>query len=1078
MRSILLYIVNGKDEEYYRILLLSAFGFSLGIFGATYLVASETLFISRLNTETDAPIAFFFQGIFGAFVSFLFIILQRSFNYQSVARISMLVCLAMIWVLTLVSYFQHGSSPEWVIFTSFVIYKPILALTLIIFWGVFGRIFSLRAFKRLASGIDSGLSLSSIVAFFTIPFAKVLFGEHLENFFWVSSFALSISFACLLLLCKLPFEGTQPKIDLVLDPKSTGAYSLRKSRYIRLLSLFVVCSVLTAAIVDYNFLNVSKVQFPKETDLTNFLSFFSALVVITGFVIQVFLNDRILELYGTRASLLILPLFLLIYAVIVTLMYWSFGQELMRIDIFLFLFVFTALSKLFTDALRDSLESPTLKLFFLPIPVKFRFNVQTFIEGFVKEMGILVSGLCLIGLGALGIVDWVVFTHLLFVVIAVWAIATYSTYGQYRKILTQILSSNQVKSQSAAGNNFNIRVFLTKQLENQPVKNTILLLKLIERIDPALLETIAETYTRYKFDPQVKLFLLEQIERNTLFGAYETLQKQVSREQNQAVLDKIKQVLTKIDYALDLAQDWAKINEMLLSESIDDRLLIAQLMSKAHSDKTYKVLPLLLKDASYDVRVAALTSCGQAQIEEILPLVADALDDIGFENQAISALIDYGEMSLPTLEKLFYLQETSQNTRLDIIRTAGFIGGKKAIEFLLKKLNYPDRKVGHEVLYSLSRCSWQAKANTTSAGIILNFLETKIETYWWNSLAIEELEDKKENEPVRWALKDETEQNLEDIFLYLTLLYDKKSVALVKENIESGTDDGISYAMELLDIFLSEDLKRRLIPVLENIPWSEKYKKLTAYYHRDRYNSEQLLENILLRDFNEMGKFAKSAALFSLASNESVRGISNSIASLFFADNELLHQSAAYCMAVKDYDYFRQACKRIAPERAKKTLQLISEIVLQPYNFERRSLIFEKILFLKQIPATKSISAEYLAEMAILIKEEFWDKGDWLSKKDTFRNLPIYILVSGSVMAIEDGKPIYTFEKGELINEVFYTKFDLSQVDLLVCEPSHLYRISSSLFFENMTDSYRLTEQIVNNSLFFATKGLEVAQIQ
>jgi hypothetical protein len=1073
MRKILLYIVRGEDDEFYRILLLSVFGFCLGVFGATYLVASETLFISRLDPETNAPSAFVFQGVFGSLVAFSFIFLQRRFSYKYVSIITVLVCMTLIWSLTLVAYFQEGQSPKWVIFISFVIYKPILAVMSIVFWGICGRIFGLRAFKRLAGGIDSGLSLSSIICFFSIPFVKPLFGSHLENFFWVSSLALSGAFVSIALLSREKFEGEKTQIDLsnaaVAD---SGSYSLRRSRYIRFLSLFVFCSVLAATIIDYSFLSVSKTQFPAESDLTDFLSFFSALVITLGFVIQVFLNDKILELYGIKASLLILPLMLLINAIIVTAMSLYFGEEMENINIFLFLFVFTAVSKLFTEAMRDALESPTLKLFFLPIPVRYRFNVQTFVEGFVKESAMLISGVTLLGLTALGFVNFVWFIYFLYIVLVLWAFSLYQMYGHYRKILTQVLASNQMKSESAAANFFNIRNLFAKKLEKKPHHIAIAVLKIVERVDQALLENIAESYPAYKFDKPTKLYLLSRISKKMLYDAVSTLKDQLKKEKDEEVLLAISQTLNQLEQALSIGQDPELLKQMAYSGNVSDRLFAAQVISEVYSDKNHSILPALLHDNDHEVRAAALHSCGQAKIEEFLPLVVDALGDIGFENESISALVDYGEKALPALEKRFYLKETSQNTRLDIIRTVGFVGGTKAIDFLLKKFNYSDRKAWHEILYSLSRCGWVAQTDTTTGAIILNFLETKIGSYLWNSLALEEIEKKPSTEPLFSALKDEMEQNLEDIYLYLGLIYDKKSVALVRENMETGTDEAIGYATELLDVFLDEDLKRRLIPILDGISVQEKYRRLSPYYFRDKYSAVGVLENILLRDFNEMGSFAKSCALYAIANENSIP-LSHSIVSLFFAGNELLHQSAAYCIAVKDFDFFLNVCKRISPERAKKIQKTISEIVLQDYNSLERKLIFEKILFLRQIPATNGILGEDLAHLAVNVKEEFYKQSEFISTAEKFSRLPIYIIVSGRIHAIQNRQIIHTFEPLNLINEVLFNDFDLSQVDLQCSSDTHLYRISSSMFFENMTDSYVLTEKILSNTLHFASQTLQ-----
>ncbi|MBK7653674.1 MAG: hypothetical protein IPJ20_27300 [Flammeovirgaceae bacterium] len=58
--------------------------------------------------------------------------------------------------------------------------------------------------------------------------------------------------------------------------------------------------------------------------------------------------------------------------------------------------------------------------------------------------------------------------------------------------------------------------------------------------------------------------------------------------------------------------------------------------------------------------------------------------------------------------------------------------------------------------------------------------------------------------------------------MLLAMLYDTRSIQLVKENIESGIAEGVTYAVELMDVFLSEQLKQQVIPVIDDLSVSEK----------------------------------------------------------------------------------------------------------------------------------------------------------------------------------------------------------------------------------------------------------------
>jgi hypothetical protein len=74
--------------------------------------------------------------------------------------------------------------------------------------------------------------------------------------------------------------------------------------------------------------------------------------------------------------------------------------------------------------------------------------------------------------------------------------------------------------------------------------------------------------------------------------------------------------------------------------------------------------------------------------------------------------------------------------------------------------------------------------------------------------------------------------------MLLAMLYDTRSIQLVKENIDSGTSEGITYAVELLDVFLSDQLKQRVIPVLDDLTDNERINKLDYYFPRVKAGCE------------------------------------------------------------------------------------------------------------------------------------------------------------------------------------------------------------------------------------------------
>jgi len=100
--------------------------------------------------------------------------------------------------------------------------------------------------------------------------------------------------------------------------------------------------------------------------------------------------------------------------------------------------------------------------------------------------------------------------------------------------------------------------------------------------------------------------------------------------------------------------------------------------------------------------------------------------------------------------------------------------------------------------------------------------------------------------------------------MLLAMLYDTRSIQLVKENIESGTSEGTTYAVELLDVFLSEQLKMRVIPVLDDLSDSEKSNASKYFYPRVSLDAKLSLKFLVNRDFTQTNRWTKATVIYQI----------------------------------------------------------------------------------------------------------------------------------------------------------------------------------------------------------------------
>ena len=115
---------------------------------------------------------------------------------------------------------------------------------------------------------------------------------------------------------------------------------------------------------------------------------------------------------------------------------------------------------------------------------------------------------------------------------------------------------------------------------------------------------------------------------------------------------------------------------------------------------------------------------------------------------------------------------------LRIIQVIGRIGGAGASEILWSKIDYPNKIVVSQVLLSLGECGF--KAGISQITRIKYAIESDIADISWNLSAIQEVGEKGSVQQIKSSLRWEIQNDIEHIYMLLTMLYDTRSIQLVK----------------------------------------------------------------------------------------------------------------------------------------------------------------------------------------------------------------------------------------------------------------------------------------------------------
>jgi len=319
-------------------------------------------------------------------------------------------------------------------------------------------------------------------------------------------------------------------------------------------------------------------------------------------------------------------------------------------------------------------------------------------------------------------------------------------------------------------------------------------------------------------------------------------------------------------------------------------------------------------------------------------------------------------------------------------------------------------------------------------------------------------------------LREEIRDNYDHIGLLLSLLYDPESVQLVKENIEIGTPDSIQYALELLDLFVDQDLKPKLIPLLDDSTTTQKLEKLQTFFPRESYNPIQVINYILNRDFNFNNRWTKVCAVYATAYIPNFR-ISRGLISQMFNNDKLLQETTAWVVYNKDKAAYQTITDRL-PYKDKKFLDssIESNQLLDGLD-DGFFLYIEMIMLIKKIPVFEHIQGKVLSDLSDKIMPITLKPNEKLSISET-QDMPILIMAHGEVSLKNEDEEVMRMKPGNVFGDLFQEGPTPAITEVVASERSVLLKINLIDFYFVLANHHELAQGLIHNITEKGTKQL------
>ena len=316
------------------------------------------------------------------------------------------------------------------------------------------------------------------------------------------------------------------------------------------------------------------------------------------------------------------------------------------------------------------------------------------------------------------------------------------------------------------------------------------------------------------------------------------------------------------------------------------------------------------------------------EVCQLLTVTGTAID-------ATSVLNHFGERSCGELHRFF--MKSSGNTLL-----------AKSLLSVMSSRCYPESK---NLIYQMLRSSskvikGRAVAALTDHGFRLpdeererglELISVTISTIRWYIPALA-ITGRARNNELTEALYSEMNWWYDFLFKLLALTYDSRYIDKIRRYLESGTDEGVALAIETANVVFDEEIRQQFAYCIEGAVRTISTDTLPTSYNDLPPSYEELVLEVINRDYNLTDLWTKAVAVRSLGSLKT-DNIRMTISALLFSPSRLLVEEA-YLLVNNIHDY-EEVLGRIPPVNR----EIVSEIAGKEMN--NYNHLYYKTRFLK-----------------------------------------------------------------------------------------------------------------------------------
>ncbi len=479
--------------------------------------------------------------------------------------------------------------------------------------------------------------------------------------------------------------------------------------------------------------------------------------------------------------------------------------------------------------------------------------------------------------------------------------------------------------------------------------------------------------------------------------------------------------------------DQEEVEHLLNSNLFEDKLLLQKLLIKGIIPQEIRTLENLLNYDNKVIKTATIHMVNKFKSDEFLKMLVKYVESDEYYHICGEALLATGDKVLDDFNE-YFKKKASPAILIRIIQILAKIGSTKAKSILLSHINYPDRNVQHEVITALYFCKFQAKDNEIP--IIRKKLEELIDNILWIYSCVLDIEAERNTLKLMQALDVDRQIRFEMLFKLLGFMYDPRIINIIRKNI---IGQNTIFAIEIIDNFISKDVKNLITPLFDDISTVQKIKKYNKIFPQTKLGFYNRLKDIIVQDYDKLGEWSISKAIELIGrihskgkgtqdSDENLRNY-NDVA-IWSKENtaKILHRikrseipdEVFLCLFHPDEIVYSTAARIIFEENPLKCAEYLENMSDNKKHLlkdlqNNGYILSDKIKLLKKHSMLFSLPENYIAVLAKVCTVAMLEKGEFMNTTDDSGEDRVIIIVKGSLEATDYNKKVVEFKKNERI---------------------------------------------------------------